>query len=82
VLKQIRISNLEPFFKQGHYWFNASLITTNILEAQLLHFDISTDSSEDDEIDALAYNVILADGFENSQVDEESDYEDDERVWN
>jgi len=53
--KNTRIGNMQPSFVAGKTWFNASDANTTVLEAQLGAFDMETDSSEDDEMDALAY---------------------------
>jgi len=72
--KNIRISNLQPSFVQGKYWFNSSDPNTSVLEAQLSSFDIDADSDEDDEIDALAYHERY-NKYSLSYEEEDEDYD-------
>jgi len=77
--KNTRIANMQPSFVQGVMWLNHSDPNTAALEAQLESFDPESDSDEDDEIDALAYqekfNAYAYD-------DEEDEGEDEGGLWN
>ncbi len=70
VAKNIRISNLHPYFASGKIYFNASDASTNMLEAELSAFQIDIESSQDDHIDALAYVMQFIKGkrFKGSRV--------------
>lgn len=57
VAKNIRIGNLHPYFASGKIYFNKSDINTNFLEAELSSFQIDIESSKDDHMDALAYQL-------------------------
>ncbi|QCD52527.1 phage terminase large subunit family protein [Campylobacter sp. RM16192] len=74
--KNTRISNLEPYYRTGQIYHNASLNATNELEAQLLSFDPEVESKSDDLMDAEAYLLqYLLNRFfdERDYVDEEYD---------
>jgi len=74
VPKNTRLGNMQPSFMAGNVWFNASDANTVVLESQLSSFDMESDSSEDDEIDALAYQEKFTrrgyDGFDEDEEDE------------
>lgn len=77
--KNIRIGNMQPSFVSGNTWFNASDANTATLESQLSSFDMETDSSEDDEMDALAYQ----EKFTKRSYDVDDDVDEDEGgLWN
>jgi len=57
VNKNIRISNLHPMFAAGKVYFNESDINTTFLEAELGSFQIDIESTQDDYMDALAYQM-------------------------
>ena len=73
VAKNTRIGNMQPSFVAGMNWFNASDPNTTTLESQLASFDMETDSSEDDEMDALAYQEKFNSLGFNELEDEEED---------
>jgi len=56
VAKNTRIANMQPSFVDGRILFNREDVNTSVVEAQLVSFDESADSDEDDEMDALAYH--------------------------
>lgn len=75
VAKSVRIANMQPSFVAGKTWFNADDANTVVLESQLGSFDIESDSDEDDEMDALAYQEKFTKRA--WDVEEEYDIEDD-----
>jgi hypothetical protein len=81
VNKNIRIANMQPGFIAGRNWFNASDTNTTELEAQLNEFDVESDSAEDDEMDALAYQEQYFSGNMDDGLDE-YDEEDEGGLYN
>lgn len=77
VPKNIRIGNMQPSFVAGKVWFNASDPNTLVLESQLSTFDMESDSGEDDEMDALAYQ----EKFNRLGYDIDEDEEDEGGLW-
>nr|DAS24686.1 MAG TPA: Terminase large subunit [Caudoviricetes sp.] len=74
--KNTRISNLEPYYRTGQIYHNASIDSSTELEAQLLSFDSEVESKEDDLMDALAYLQQYIVGREFDEPDyEDEDYE-------
>ncbi len=63
VAKNIRISNLHPYFASSKIFFNKDDLNVSILEGQLLAFVVDIESKSDDEMDALAYQLHF---FKNS----------------
>lgn len=59
VSKNIRISNLHPMFAAGKIFFNANDLNTTFLEAELSTFQVDIESSKDDHVDALAYQLYF-----------------------
>lgn len=59
VAKNIRISNLHPLFAAGKVYFNKEDINTTFLEAELGTFQLDIESSKDDHVDALAYQLAF-----------------------
>jgi hypothetical protein len=55
VPKNTRIQNSQPSWIAGKNWLNASDPNTSVLESQMASFDFESDSDEDDELDAAAY---------------------------
>ena len=53
--KNTRISNLEPYYRTGQIYHNASIYQTTELEAHLISFDPEVESKIDDIMDAAAY---------------------------
>ena len=74
--KNTRISNLEPYYRTGQIYHNASIDSSTELEAQLLSFDSEVESKEDDLMDALAYlqQYIVGREFDEPEYEDE-DYE-------
>lgn len=79
VPKNTRIANMQPGFVQGLVWFNHSDPNTAVLEAQLESFDPDSDSDEDDEMDALAYQEKFN---ASSYDDSDEDDRDTGGLWN
>ena len=75
--KNIRIGNMQPSFVAGNTWFNSSDANTAVLESQLGSFDMETDSDEDDEMDALAYQ----EKFTKRSYEVEDEEEDEGGLW-
>jgi len=75
--KNIRIGNMQPSFVAGNTWFNSRDPNTAVLESQLGSFDMETDSDEDDEMDALAYQ----EKFTKRSYDSEDEEEDEGGLW-
>jgi len=75
--KNIRIGNMQPSFVAGNTWFNSSDANTAVLESQLGSFDMETDSDEDDEMDALAYQ----EKFTKRSYEDEDEEEDEGGLW-
>lgn len=81
--KNTRISNLEPYYRTGQIYHNASLNATNELEAQLLSFDSEVESKSDDIMDAQAYllQYLLNRFFDSSgYADMDAEFYEDEWV--
>lgn len=70
VNKNIRISNLHPYFAAGKVFFNKDDLATSFLEAELGSFQIDIESTKDDHMDALAYQLhfIKKRGFSSKEV--------------
>ena len=62
VSKNIRIGNLHPLFAAGKVYFNENDINTSFLEAELSSFQMDIESSHDDHIDSLAYQMYFIKG--------------------
>lgn len=75
VNKNIRISNLQPFFFTNKIFFNSRDLNVSELEAQLSGFDIEIESLHDDLMDTLAYQLQFIKGRKFSNYDEEEDDE-------
>lgn len=74
VAKNTRIANLQPAFVDGRYIFNRDDSNTMVVEGQLSSFDESTDSDEDDEMDALAYHETTNGLMFSNEEEEDDDY--------
>ena len=59
VSKNIRIANLHPLFAAGKVFFCEDDMNTTFLEAEFGAFMIDIESSQDDHIDALAYQLAF-----------------------
>lgn len=57
VSKNIRISNLHPYFASGKVYLNKENINITFLEAELATFQLDIEGTKDDHIDALAYQL-------------------------
>lgn len=70
--KNSRISNLEPYYRVGQIYHNASISNTTELESQLTSFDPSMDSKSDDIMDAMAFLLDFIAGrfYEESAVND------------
>ncbi len=78
ISKNIRIQNLEPLFLAGKIYFCESDPLSSDLEAQFLAFDMEVEGSNDDYIDALAYQLH----FIRDRSFEQDDYEEEEEsIW-
>lgn len=66
--KNIRIAYLEPYFKTSRIFFNQKDANLANLEAELLDFDIDSDSKKDNYIDALAYLISMFFGIGREQT--------------
>lgn len=62
VAKNIRIANLHPMFAAGKVYFNENDINTSFLEAELSAFQMDIESTKDDHMDALAYQLQFIKG--------------------
>lgn len=76
VNKNIRISNLQPSYLAGKIYHNRSDPNTPFLEAQLGAFNIDIQSSVDDIIDTLAYQLryVANRNFDNNLYDYDDKY--------
>lgn len=57
--KQLRISWLLPYFRNGRIFFNKKNPRMHEIEGELLEFDIDTESKKDNYADSLAYLLQL-----------------------
>ncbi len=78
VSKNTRIQNSQPGWIAGRNWLNASDPNTTVLESQMAAFDFESDSDEDDELDAAAYQEKFMDF---GVYDDPYDDDDDEDMW-
>lgn len=81
VNKNIRISNLQPFIFTNKVHFNSSDLNLTELEAQLSSFNIDVESSHDDYIDAMAYQLQFVKNRSFSSWDDDEDDEDMGSTW-
>ncbi|AQW87086.1 hypothetical protein CPIN18021_0239 [Campylobacter pinnipediorum subsp. caledonicus] len=81
--KNIRISNLEPYYRVGQILHNGNLAQTGELEAQLIAFDPEVESKQDDLMDAEAYLLQYLGGrtFTERQSIEDVEYYEYEESW-
>ncbi|OCR88866.1 hypothetical protein CFT12S00416_05425 [Campylobacter fetus subsp. testudinum] len=77
--KNVRISQLHPYFVAGRVFLNESIENTKELEAQILTFDPEVDSKFDDVIDALAYilEFIVGRFYSRDEASEDEIYDED-----
>ncbi len=78
VSKNTRIQNSQPGWIAGRNWLNASDPNTTVLESQMAAFDFESDSDEDDELDAAAYQEKFMDF---GVYDDPYDDDDEEDMW-
>lgn len=78
--KNVRIQNSQPAWIAGRNWLNASDPNTTVLESQYTSFDFESDSDEDDEMDAAAYQERFVNFAPEAGGDDE--YEEAHNPWN